>query len=114
MTSALSLQKPSPTRMIFIENERVIAQTPQLIGISYHFFCPVCARIWGRIVNPHGTNHTPRVINCVSHYNPVWFPPIFSQEFRYVELSYPKEVLARDFLIMMQLKSTTIKENNLP
>jgi len=82
--------------------------------ISYHYFCPECGNIWARTLVAAGRQHGTLIVRCPEHPHPMWPAATLFHEFKFYNVRWSKEALARDFLYLMELNSARVIHNNLP
>ena len=100
-------------RLAFFEGDEMLGFGLTNTPGSTHFMCPECAVIWGREIclDTHPTlasshPHRCEMVHCPEHTleHPLWTPPVFSLRHpRFEERTFPREVLARDFLLLCEL-----------
>lgn len=80
---------------------------------SYVYFCPMCGEEWGRVVRSDhgerkdlGVRFDPVARYCDRHDENVWFETLAGcfMPHLYVEPTFPREILLRDFLRLMSIK----------
>jgi hypothetical protein len=84
--------------------------------VSYHYFCRACGTVWCRtLCHEPGEHHTYTGL-CPEHDRKPWYPSIIAADdmFRFRVVIWPRAVLVRDFLYLMDRKSAPVISHNLP